>query len=77
MCLYLCETSFEIMPKQSSTCFKTEKENEASILAVQDLPCLWDSSKQAYGRANRRNMAWEKVAERCGLPGQDEKNFII
>ena len=64
------------MPKHSSTSFKTE-ENEKLILAVQDLTCLWDPSKEGYSRGTCRNMVWEKAAERCGLPGQSKKNFII
>ena len=64
------------MPKHSSTCFRTEEENELLIIAVQDYPCLWDPSIEGYSRAQFRSLAWENVAERCGFPGNGEKNFI-
>jgi len=43
---------------------------EKLVLAVQEYPCLWDSSLESYHINATCANAWNAVAEQCGYPGK-------
>ena len=62
------------MPKTCTTSFIDDVENEKLILAVEEFPCLWDSSKDL---SLARNIAWSKVADLCNKPGQGKFGYKL
>jgi len=50
--------------------FPSDDAREKLVLAVQEYPCLWDSSLESYHTNVTRANAWNAVAEQCGYPGK-------